>query len=289
MQQQKKQITAKVIADSVSSVTGVRLITFELESARLIHSEFMTHRVFSRNAASTRAIPVKTMISKVWNDPFMPVWWGKNQAGMQAKEELAGFKLWLAKKAWVGCSKLACSMAWTLSKIGMHKQIAGRVLEPFTMIKIVMTSTELDNWYALRDHKDAQPEILELARAMKEAQDASTPKKLFPGQWHLPYVKTVEQGTDATNAKQFYYDEEGNEITLAQAIRISTSCCAQVSYRKNDPSPEKADDIYDRLIHSNPPHMSPAEHQATPDFTCNSNKFTRNFRSWVQQRAHLEK
>lgn len=287
--QQKKQITAKVIADSISSTTGVRLITFELESARMIHAEFMTHRVFSRNAASTRAIPVKTMIAKVWDEPFMPVWWGKNQPGMQAKEELSGFRLWLAKKAWVTCSKLACISSYILSKIGLHKQIAGRVIEPFSMIKVVMSSTELDNWYALRDHPDAQPEIWELAKAMKEAQDQSTPKKLFPGQWHLPYVRTVETGDSATTVKQYYYDEDGNEITLAQAIRISTSCCAQVSYRKNDPSPEKADSIYDRLINSNPPHMSPAEHQATPDFSRDSNKFIRNFRGWVQQRAHLEK
>lgn len=284
----KKQITAKVIADSVNTLTGVRLTTFEVESARMIWSEVMTHRVFSRNAASTRAIPVKNMISRVWNDPFMPVWWGKNQAGMQAKEELTGFKLWLAKLSWKGCSKVACAMAYSLSKIGMHKQIAGRVLEPFSMIKAVISSTELDNWYALRRHEDAQPEIRALADAMWEVQQKSTPKKLYPGQWHLPYVRTEEDGVGSI-AIQRYFDEDGNEINRDLAIMISTSCCAQVSYRKNDPSPDKAEAIYDRLINSNPPHMSPAEHQATPDNTENRNRFVNNFRNWVQQRAKLEK
>jgi hypothetical protein len=283
-----KQISAKIIADSVSALTGVRLTTFELEAPRIIWSEVLVHRVFSRNAASTRAIPVATMISKVWNDPFMPVWWGKNQPGMQAAEELTGIRLALAKLAWKSSSKIACGMAWTLAKIGMHKQIAGRVLEPFSMIKAVVTTTEIDNWYALRAHKDAQPEIFELAMVMFEAQSCSSPKKLWPGQWHLPYVVTEEDGIGSL-ASQKYYNDDGEEISLELAIKISTSCCAQVSYRKNDPSPEKAESIYDRLINSNPPHMSPAEHQATPDNTDNKNKFTKNLRTWISQRHFLEK
>ena len=80
-------IKAKVICDSISP-SGVRLTTLELQYHRFVHSEMMTHRMLSRNASSSRAIPVEKMLKQVAENPAMPIHWGKNQAGMQAREEL---------------------------------------------------------------------------------------------------------------------------------------------------------------------------------------------------------
>lgn len=281
------QIKAKIIADSINAYTGVRLTTYEVESYRPILAELNTHRVFSRNAESSRAVPVMKMISKVWNDPYMPIWWGKNQAGMQAKEELTGFRLTLAKFAWVAASKIACISAYALSKVGMHKQLTNRLIESWMITKGVISTTEDSNWFELRMHKDAQPEIKALAEAMFKAKSQSTPKILYRNQWHLPYVKTAEDGVGEFSSQQCY-DEIGNKISLDLAKKISASCCAQVSYRKNDPSVEKAESIFDKLINSKPRHFSPAEHQATPIQTQNREIFSANFRNWKQFRTFIE-
>ena len=145
-------IEVKMIADSVSEF-GVRICTLQLKYPRFIHSEFMTHRVFSRSASSSRAIPINKIISQVWNDPAMPVHWGANVSGMQAKKELKGWRLSLAKNIWVTASKFACIFAYLFSKIGLHKQIGNRILEPWQFINVIVTSTgslyysfDLSNW-----------------------------------------------------------------------------------------------------------------------------------------------
>src|SRR5690554_2762231 len=182
-------ITAEIIADSKSSFDGKRITTFMLTYPRFIHAELMTHRLFSRNAASSRAIPIKTKIKMVWNNPAIPVHFGKNQSGMQANEELSGWKYKLAKGLWKFSSKVACCLAWGFDKIGLHKQIACRILEPFEMYKVVVTATDFNNWFWLRRHKDAQPEIQELANCMYEAMYLSGPIKLNKGEWHVPFYK----------------------------------------------------------------------------------------------------
>ena len=246
-------ISAKIIAHSKSSVTGKEIITFELIYPRFIHSELMTHRLFSRNAASSRAIPVTKMIEMVRENPASPIHWGKNQPGMQAKEELTGCDLDATKSDWITAAKAAASIADRMVGYGAHKQIVNRILEPFQWMKTVVTSTEWDNWYWLRNHPDAQPEIKRLAEVMWEAKEASEPRLLQPGDWHVPYY---DDGSWISSA----YEDN----TLEEALAISSSCCAQVSYRKLDDSLEKAQDIFAKLIESKPCHASPCEHQATP-------------------------
>lgn len=253
-------INAEIIAHSISP-SGVEIITWVLEYPRFIHSEFMTHRNFSRNSASSRAIPIEKMIETIENNPAEPIHWGKNQAGMQAKEELQCGERTAAKEEWYAAMTSAVKHSRNLHEIGVHKQIANRVTEPYQHMKVVMTTTEHNNWFWLRDHSDAQPEIggVEggLAKVMKAAYNKSTPVLLKPGMWHLPFVNCLYDHED-----QFYVDENNRSISLAQAIMISASCCAQVSYRKSDPSLEKAEVIYKRLIDSEPCHASPVEHQA---------------------------
>ena len=279
-------ISAKIIADSVSP-DGIRITTLELEYPRFIHAEFMTHRVFSRNAASSRAIPVAKVIEQVRNDPAMPVHWGKNQPGMQAAGELGGDVLAVAQQHWRAAALNAADIAEGLAELGLHKQVANRILEPFQRMKTVVTATEWYNFFELRCHPDAQPEIQVLACAMRDAMAASTPTKLGFGEWHLPYVESMVSDTgDGTR----HYGAKG-ELSLTEALKISASCCAQVSYRKLDDSLDKALGVYERLVGSVPFHASPFEHQATPvlpDKVFVDNYLCRNFRGWVQHRALLE-
>lgn len=258
-------ISAKLIAYSKSN-TGQSIATFELEYPRFIHSEFMTHRLFSRNAASSRAIPVETLLDLVELCPAMPVHWGQNMPGMQAKKELTRFRKKAAIKMWKLAAKLAAKSARGMQRIGLHKQVANRILEPFQNIKVVMTATCLDNFFWLRNHKDAQPEIEVLAKLMWETLEAATPFHLSPGDWHVPYYESGywrDCGYVNGDLEALCFKRDKNS-TLKNALAISSSCCAQVSYRKLDDTLEKAQIIFKRLVESKPVHASPFEHQATP-------------------------
>lgn len=267
----KGGITAKIVADSISSVSGDRITTFELEYHRYIHAELMTHRMFSRNAASSRAIPVKNMLELVHNSPAMPTHWGKNQAGMQAKEECdepLGFDCKLSN-GWTSTNYLTRDVSWKVgadnaamlaekfAEAGYHKQIVNRLVEPFQMIKVVVTATSFDNFFWLRFHEDAQPEMSELAHCMLVAYKRSKPQELNPGEWHVPYYCHGKWDDRGGGRDKFCN-------TLQDALKISASCCAQVSYRKSDNSLEKAETVWERLVASQPVHASPTEHQATP-------------------------
>ena len=290
-------ITAKVICDSQPK-TGTRITTLELEYPRFIHSEFMTHRMFSRNASSSRAIPIMKMIQAVIDNPAMPIHWGKNQAGMQAREQLEDRYQLQAQLLWKAARDSAIEHARTMMALGAHKQIVNRILEPFTHIRVIVTATNFANFFALRDHEDAQPEIRELAVAMKKAIEESTPELLGIGEWHLPYL-------DAEDFTNIYEHLKENSITRhdpaqhqiwMMACAVSAARCARVSYLTHDgerPTLEKDLELYRHLVNANPPHMSPCEHQATPDIHDKHEGWHRldlqaNFSGWVQFR-HLIK
>lgn len=262
-------ITAKIIQYSIAP-NGQMIVTWELEYQRFIHGEFMTHRLFSRNAASSRAIPVETIIAQVRDNPAMPIHWGANQSGMQAKKELSPIMRVGAKWAWKMAALAAVKWAETMVRLGLHKQATNRILEPFQTMKTVMTATSMDNFFWLRNHEDAQPEIRELARCMLEQLDAATPFELKPGEWHVPYVGRVRDclgNLMYLNGEMPAFSHQTQVIpavSLEDALAISASCCAQVSYRKLDDTLEKARMVYGRLVGSEPVHASPFEHQATP-------------------------
>jgi thymidylate synthase ThyX len=257
----KDLITARIVADSISP-TGVRMTTMEIEYPRFILAELNTHRMLSKNSASSRAIPVKAMHEQIKAAPAGPVFWGKNQPGMQAKTELTDNDLADVKFMWTRAMQDALHWAWAMAdRAGLHKQIANRITEPWMTMKTVISGTEWANFFWLRDHADAQPEIAVLARKMCEAYNASTPQQLNPGEWHVPYVTIYR---DTHTGVLHYVDGNDRFITAEEARVISASCSAQVSYRKNDDSYEKAVKIYKQLIESTPAHASPVEHQATP-------------------------
>jgi hypothetical protein len=281
-------ISATVIADSISYL-GHRMTTFEFVFPRFILSEINTHRMLSKNAASTRAVPVDAVIAMVAESPAMMVHWGENNPGMSSKQELTGLNLESAKMVWTEAAKSAINYVKVLtSKVGIngHKQWAGRILEPFTMTKQVISGTEWENFFWLRDHPDAQPEFRELARCAREAMRQSKPEEILVGEWHLPYV--------ALKDGEYWIDEE-TVVPLEDAIKVSASCCAQVSYRKLDDSLEKAHKIFSMLnigSSDKPCHASPLEHQATPRLPCgsittNAKKNTIDPSTWQDGITHM--
>lgn len=202
-------LEVKIIADSISEA-GKRITTFQLKYPRFIHAEAKTHRIMSnhtalefdlgvmadpdmsRNAGSSRAVPILKMIEQVRTNPAMPIHWGKNQSGMQAKEELTGVELENAKKAWLDAAHAAADLAKYMYKQGAHKQIVNRILEPFQNMHTILTATEFDNFFELRIHEDAQPEIYALALTMKQAMEECETQLLKVGEWHLPYLFDYE-------------------------------------------------------------------------------------------------
>lgn len=262
-------IKATVIADSVHHATGTRITTFELVYPRFIHSEFMTHRVFNRNASSSRAIPTSKFIEQVRNEPVMPSHWGKNQKGMQAFEELSEDQRSDAIFIWNQAASSAATYAEMLRRGQVHKQIVNRILEPFTHIRVVVTSTSWANFYGLRDHKDAQPEIRELAQAMRKAHDESVPSKLSQGEWHLPYIGFPDRSAAYSHCKhqRITRDEPSATEVYGLLLKVSAARCARASYNNFEGRPSTIEEdlgLFAKLVENQPIHASPTEHQATP-------------------------
>jgi hypothetical protein len=235
----------KILKDSIS-VTGRRLTTFELEYQRFIHAELLTHRILSRNSSSSRAKPVKKVIQDIQNNIALPCHWGQNCKGMQAKEELRGWKLWFAKLIWKISCKFNILCAKVLLKLNVHKQIANRLLEPYSHIKVIVTATEYANFFNLRVHPDAQPEMQLLAYKMLEAYKQSSPEFLEYGTWHLPFADK-------------FLDPE---LSLENKLKIVTARSARISYATHHNKISEADDyrLHDDLMQSG--HWSPFEHAA---------------------------
>lgn len=265
-------IKAKIIADSIS-ISGKRLTTLQVKFHRFILPEFNTHRAFSRNFSSSRAIPTKKLLEMVRSNPAIPLHWGKNQPGMQAEEEMVGIEREEAIKNWRLAAQMAANQAEQMAARGVHKQITNRIIEPYLFVNGIVTSTEWDNFFTLRCHPDAQPEIQALANAMRDAMDCSTPRKLMVGDWHLPYITEQERS----------HDEFG---VLAQ---ISAARCCRVSYNNHDGTePERKKDLklFTRLAGAVPIHASPLEHQA--EASNDSSLRSGNFAGWAQFRSLWE-
>lgn len=263
-------ISAKIIADSISP-DGIRLTTMLLRYPRFVHAEFMTHRVFSRNASSSRAIPVEKMIQAVIDDPAMPIHWGATQKGMQARNELSIDGQREAMRRWMEGMDLAVHTAKRLNELGLHKQIVNRVLEPWAHITVVVTATEWNNFLHLRDHEDAQPEIAELARCVRVELELNDPVLLQSGQWHLPFVDIAVEYAIVERLCQvgrITRDIPKPAEVYAVLVKLSTARCARTSYLTHDklnPTIDEDVALFERLVGGNPLHASPTEHQATPD------------------------
>lgn len=276
-------IEVKVVADSRNAQTQDRLTTFLLTYPRYIHAELMTHRVFSRNAASSRAIPVVKFRQDVVDNPVMPSHWGSNQPGMQAGEELQNILedwIWpstgenvtqreFAKRTWLAARDLALGAHVALEKAGLHKQIANRIIEPWFHIQVLVSATEYENWFGLRCHKDAHPDIQALADAMLEFYVTREPVVKPPGDWHLPFGD----------------QEIPSGMSVEDVCKVCTARAARVSYKTFEGEINFAKDIelHDRLKSSG--HWSPFEHVAQ---AAKHGIWSGNFRGWRQYRKSFQ-
>ena len=259
-------ISAKVIADSIT-YGGHRLTTLEVNFHRFILAEVNTHRLFSRNSASSRAIPIEKQINKVINNPAMPIRFGSNQPGMQAGKDLEGKELEDAKNIWLMARDKAVASAIELNALGIHKQLVNRILEPFMWHTAIISATDFAGFFEQRISNLAQPEIEVLAIEMKKAIDISTPEFIKYGSWHLPYLSEEEK---------CIYDTDTQ-------LMCSVARCARVSYLTHDGVIDinKDIDLYNRLTTAEPPHWSPLEHVATTSYGRHS---LGNFTGWHQLR-----
>lgn len=275
-------IEAKIVKDSVGP-NGIRITTFVLTYPRFIHAEFMTHRVFSRNASSSRAIPVKKQIEMVMDNPAIPLAFTKNQKGMQGGETLDSKSHELAVKCWLHARDNAANWAKELADLEVHKQYANRILEPFAHITVVCTATDFANFFALRLHSMAQPEICELAKQMWVVYQTNVPENLLEGQFHLPFINH-----DDFNLNTEWFAKVQEEDYSFLQVKRSVARCARVSYLNHEgkiPTIEEDLQLYDRLLGQLPIHASPAEHQARA--SSDPNLKSGNFRGWIQYRKTL--
>lgn len=275
-------ITADIIADSINPA-GIRLITWKLTYPRIIHAEFMTHRVFSRNAASSRAIPTAKWIEAIRADPAMPVEWGMNQKGMQAGEKLDWEDQQNAEAIWLEARDAACAFAERMAYARVHKQIVNRMIEPWMHMTVIASATDYKGFFAQRAHPAAQPEFQALAYKMKELYDSHTPRPLRQREWHLPGISLDEHDGFWAGDKYVY---EGT-MDLETAKKVSTSRMAAVSYlRHEDQRPlDKWMEVWERLVGSDVLHLSPLEH---PAMAAGHNARLSNFRGFHQLRASYD-
>jgi thymidylate synthase ThyX len=265
--------SARVLLDSISPA-GIRLTSMEARYPRFIHAELLTHRNFSRNSSSSRAVPIRKMIEAVQRDPAMPVWWGRNQSGMQALEQIDEPTRALAEAEWKLALEDALRHAERLasSDINLHKQLVNRILEPFAWITVIITATEWSNFFTQRTHEDAQPELKHIADLMLERYRESSPRALALGEWHTPLI----------------LPDEESALPVDDRLKISVARCARVSYLSHDGARDRAKDIelYEKLVGGGANgHWSPFEHIATP--LSDASEWSGNFRGWEQYRKRF--
>jgi hypothetical protein len=287
------QLQAEVILASSANTGSPNIYTIRLRYPRPIHGEIMTHRVFGRNARSSRAVPVKTMLDEVRRIPYVPWHWGKNQKGMQANEEcqeivsirnfhndikIGKLTDHTAKAAWLAASERACEIAEAYMMAGYHKQNPNRLLEPFSWIDTLITATDWKNFLWLRQHHAAEPHLQDLANLTAKAINNAEVQNLASGDWHLPYITEDDwHAAPEKNAKEWL-------------CKISAARCARISYKpfNGDSSFTAELDRYNLLVTDERVHASPLEHQATPD-TISDGKWDNpelhgNLTAWIQHR-----
>lgn len=283
---------AKVIAhsrfhDTMETVQRFKvpdLFTFEVRMHRFVLAEFNTHRVFSRNSASSRAIPVEKQLAKLIEDPAWPLEWPSEQPGMQGGVPLEGDDLVRAQEMFEQAHKfisrlVSAYLAEHPAKPSrLHKSLVNRLLEPFMWHTVVVTATAWENFFRQRVSALAQPEIREAATLMFNLAEESTPKLKQVGEWHLPYTTAEDDEwafAQLDHGRTSAITEDRLEMRRAMdtaLVPISSARSARVSYLTQDGKRDHIEDLRlyrgdeerKGLITNEPMHASPLEHVATP-------------------------
>lgn len=302
------KISATIVADSKNQFDN-RLTTFVLTFPRYILAELNTHRMLSKNSASSRAIPFKKMVKSVRTNPFIPIAFMKDHSGMQGNEYFSGWKVNLIKFFWILASKFAVISALTLNKLGLTKQLVNRILEPFMWHTVILSGTEFENFFSLRCSEFADIHIQKLAYAMLDAYNESEPVLLKDGEWHVPFgdkideekLKELVQKYFNENPSESYnifkFDEYKTKIAIARCARVSYTVVGEEGKPDNYENDIK---LFDRLAKSG--HYSPFEHagRAMTEYEFNMKSsfnaddeidgtwgWSGNFRGFIQYRKTL--
>jgi len=248
----------------------------------------MTHRLFSRNASSSRAIPFEKNLENIIRDPFIPIAWQKQHKGMQGIEYIVNEEeIEVKDYNWIVASKDAITNARRLSESGVTKQLCNRLLEPFSHITVLVTATEYNNWFTLRcpqyydkctgDYKKSRkdinsaneygeyPKYFDDTLGWLECNDSQAEihiQELAEQMWDLRNESTPTEVFEASND---WHTPFAETIDLVDdKLTISAARCARLSYTTHDGNIDKEKDIelHDRLLKSG--HMSPLEHQLKP-------------------------
>lgn len=258
-------IDCKILKASVSDA-GIILSTLELSLPKFLLAQLNTHRVFSRNAASSRAMNSGKLLNA---EPFIPKAFPKECPGMAGKEDLGQGPKELHLEAF----EQAKGVVRKMIAAGVHKEYTNRYLEPFMMVRVIVSSTDWNNFLALRDSPHAQPEMQELAQAMRRKleviydRSCGVTQVVLRNDWHLPLTE------DIVELRKVY--------TEVEIRMISAGRCARVSYLNHGARlPQQDLALAERLLGDG--HLSPFEHQATPLKGRHA-----NFRGWKQQRLTI--
>ena len=244
-----KNITSEIVEDSIFE--NSQITTFQVKLPTIILAELNTHRVFSRNASSLRAIPVKEIIRQVQEEPFIPSVWTSNKPGMQGDIITDEEEIMKMECLWLESRDKALDSAGKMMNSGLHKQVANRVLMPYLYTNDVITTTKMKNFFNLRLSPEAEPHMKQLAERMAKSLLLSKTKTLEIGEWHIPYILDAEE-----------------DASLEDKIRVSVARCARVSYKNFDGWISKFDDdlkLYEKLLTNG--HASPFEHVAVATFS----------------------
>lgn len=276
-------ISAEIIADSLGG-NGCRLTTFVLKFPRIVLAEFNTHRMISKNSASSRAIPFKKMLEMVQENPFIPLGFQADHKGMQGTVYLEGEELENARTNWLLSRDAAVIHATRLNDMGVTKQLCNRLLEPFLYHTVIATGTDWENFFALRAHPAAEIHIADLAHKMLGVYNNSEPNRMMIGDYHIPFGDKID-------------DERVRDIVIEQnrdvgvidgytqerqvKTKIATARCARVSYMNFEGKDDYEADIklHDDLASMG--HWSPFEHCARYKGT---QEFYGNFKGFMQYR-----
>lgn len=289
------KISATVVADSVNEF-GNRATTVVCTFPRYILAEVNTHRMISKNSASSRAIPFIKMAQAVEQNPFIPMAFQKNHPGMQGTEYCTERESEVAKSAWLVARNKALEQAYYLATKNVTKQLINRLLEPYMYHTAIMTATEWENFFALRcpqytfgdkvfrsksdavqyfkgdaekHHKtdwlrvnkgQSDIHMMSLAEAIWDARNESTPRQLKAGEWHIPFMNKIPSLIGCPDRATVATHGE----FVPEYVKVSTAMCARTSYtvigEEKEMTYEKLVGIHDKLIVQRPLHASPMEH-----------------------------
>lgn len=228
----------EILADSINP-QGNRITTMKITFPRMMLAELNTHRMFSRNSASSRAIPFKKMVKMVEENPFIPIAWQKDHKGMQGTKYFTNEEdIKNNIETWLTARDYTIKQAEGLNNYhGVTKQLCNRLLEPFMWHTVIVTATEWENFFNLRcpqyningnifrskkdalkkysndikydnlldwlhiNQSQADIHIQAIAELMWDAMNESTPTKLEAGEWHIPFSNDLD--LNSTNDKSF--------------------------------------------------------------------------------------